>query len=172
MRISVKQVFTAVIAMVISLAALFLGQRVYQSTVVSTPLIANLGSLKGVNEARLVHGTVVVSLKPGSDLMTVYQNLVSRARAQTGRAPAGIVVKSRPDAVLKRLQASVPFVIAQGQATGQFIAMKANIEHLAKSRGATVRVEMDSHRLYLTFSHQGRVFYDVVPITIGGGAHA
>ncbi len=168
MKFSVKQIFTVLISMLLTLALLFVGQRVYRATAVETPLVSNLSRVAGVSQARLEGNSVVVRIKPGADLMTVYRDVAAQAKATTGHAPAKIDIVSHADVTLAQLQKDVPFIIAQGEATGQFMAMKTSIVAMARQHQAGVTVELGAHHLYLTFSHHHRVLYDVVPITIGG----
>lgn len=170
MKFSARQIITAAVSLFVTLGLLLLGQRLYHTTVVESPLMSNLGNVVGVRQARLKSGDLVVRLKPGSDLMAVYQNVVSQASSTLGHDPAKVEVVSNPDETLRQLQASVPFVIAQGEATGHFVAMKNSIISMAQAHNATVQVELGTHHLFLTFHHHQRVLYDVVPITIGGGA--
>ncbi len=171
MKVSAKQVFTAIIAMICTLGVLWGGQRLYQTTVVQTPLMASLGAIHGVTEATMNGGRVTVRMRAGSDLMSVYRTVWQAADQALGHAPASVTIVSHPDATLNAVSASAQFIIAQGEATGQFVAMRDNLVHLAGAHQASASVELGSHHLYLTFHHQGAVLYEVVPVTIGGGSH-
>lgn len=172
MRFSARQIFTALISMVVTLGVLFAGLRVYHSQLVDTPLVSSLGSVQGVSQAHLQGSTVVVRMNPGSNLMTVYQSVVQKAAGTLGHAPKKVDIVSRPDAALDRIESNVPFVIAQGEATGHFVVMKSAIQKMAQKEGIAVTEQMDAHHLYLTFRHHHQVLYDVVPISIGGSGRA
>lgn len=171
MRVSAKQIFIAVISMVLTLGVLFGGQRLYQSTVVESPLMSSLGSIEGVSHARIEGNTVTVQLNGRSDLMTVYQTLVTKATAALGHAPSNVVVVSHPDSALSTLASNVQFVVAQGEATGQFVTMKNTIEKMANQQHVESNLQLNAQHLFLTFHHHGAVLYDVVPVRIGGASH-
>ncbi|NMP20811.1 hypothetical protein [Sulfobacillus harzensis] len=172
MQVSAKQFFTALITMICTLGVLFGAQRLYQKTIVQSPLVATLGSIGGVRSAQMKNGTVTVKVKPGADLMSVYRAVYEAADARLGHPPTAIVFASHANSRLNAVSESASFMVAQGEATGQYIAMESNIQKLAASHGATARVELGTHHLYLTFRQGSSVLYQVVPVTIGGTSHA
>lgn len=171
MRVSLKQVFTAVVAMICTLGVLWGGQRLYQRTVVQTPLMASVGTISGVTHAALSGGTLTITLKPNADLMTVYRSAYQAADQTLGHAPSRIVVANASDSTLNRVAQSAAFIVAQGEATGQFVALESNIHHLAGQNQVQADVELGAHHLYLTFRQHHHVLYQVVPVAIGGGTH-
>ncbi len=172
MQVSVKQVFTAIIVMICTLGVLFGGQRLYQRTVVQSPLVASLGTIAGVRNAHLKQGTVTVQMEPRADLMNVYRAVYRAADEKLGHAPAAINIENHSSAALNQVAQSAAFMVAQGEATGQYVAMQSNIQKLAAHHGTFAHVELGNHHLYLTFRQGGRVLYQVVPVQIGGASHA
>ncbi|MCY0898232.1 MAG: hypothetical protein OWU33_04745 [Firmicutes bacterium] len=172
MKVSVKQVVVTVMAMVMTLGVLFLGQRLYQSLAVKSPLLTSLGAITGVRQASVKENAVTVTLAPDADLMAVYQAVSQSATRLLGHPPARIVVVSHPDTTLTTLAENVAFVVAQGEATGQFVAMKNTILSMAQRDHVSARVELGTHHLYLTFRDGRDVLYDVLPLTIGGVSRA
>ncbi|PSR23806.1 MAG: hypothetical protein C7B45_01990 [Sulfobacillus acidophilus] len=172
MKISFKQVFVALLSMIITLGVLFAGQQVYRSAMVESPLVSNLGAIAGVRQARIQGNTVTVSMQSHANLMNVYQTVELKATEFLGHAPQKVVIESHSDSVLEQLANNVAFVVAQGEATGQYVAMKNTIATMARSQHAAVNMQMDSHHLYLTFHHHTAVLYDVVSIALGGSSHA
>lgn len=172
MKFSFKQIFVAMLSLVLTLGVLFAGQHLYRSTVVESPLVSNLGAIAGVHEARIQGNTVAVAVNSNANLMSVYQAVVAKATQSLGHAPQKVTIQSHSDAVLNQLANNVAFVVAQGEATGQYVAMKNTINAMANRQDTQVSMQMDSHHLYLTFRHHQAVLYDVVPLTIGGGDHA
>jgi hypothetical protein len=171
-RISAKQVIMALTSMILTLGVLWAAQRIYHTSVVDNPLVSQLGAIAGVRHADVHQGAVVVTVNRQVDLMSVYQNVATNANTALGHAPARIVIKNNPNPALTALSRNVEFVVAQGEATGQYVAMKKAIENLASQHHAGVSVEMDSHHVYLTFTQHQYVVYDVIPITIGGSGRA
>lgn len=172
MQVSVKQVFTALIVMICTLGVLFGGQRLYQTTVVQSPLVASLGTIAGVRTAHLKQGRVTVQMGPGADLMKVYRAVYRAADEKLGHAPVAINVENHSSTALNQVAQSAAFMVAQGEATGEYVAMQTNIQKLAARHGMSARVELGTHHLYLTFRQRGRVLYQVIPVVIGGASHA
>jgi len=130
--------------------------------------MANLGSVPGVRQARVEGSTVVVRVKPGANLMTVYRGVTAQAKRALGHAPAKVAIMSHSDSVLNALANNMQFVVAQGVATGQYVTMHSTIERMAHKVGATASLQLGANHLYLTYHHDGRVLYDVIPVAIGG----
>jgi len=104
MKISVKQVFVALISMILTLGALWAGQRVYRQTAVASPLVTSIGHLQGVSKVQLVGSDVTVRLKPNANLMAVYRSVEVSASNALGHAPKSITVVSHPDKFKKGFQ--------------------------------------------------------------------
>jgi hypothetical protein len=172
MKFSFKQVFITMLSMIMTLGVLFAGQHVYRSAMVESPLVSNLGSIAGVRQARVQGQSVIVSMRPSANLMNVYQTVVLKATSILGHAPQNVVIQSHPDPTLDQIANNVAFVVAQGEATGQYVAMKNTIAAMARGDHTAVSMQMDAHHVYLTFRRHGAVLYDVVPIAIGGSRHA
>ena len=172
MKVSAKQILVAVISLVMTLGVLLGGEKLYRTTIVDSPLMSNLGTIQGVTHANLQGDVVTVRVKNGADLMTVYQSVTTAATRALGHAPTKIVLKSHSNATLNRLAENAAFVIAQGEATGQYVAMKQSLKAQAATDGARAAVELDSHHVYITWHQQQSVLYDVQPIEIGGSSHA
>ncbi|MCY0879843.1 MAG: hypothetical protein OWU84_13010 [Firmicutes bacterium] len=168
MRVSVRQVLVTFAAMILTVTALLVGQRLYQATAVNSPLLTSLGAIPGVRRARVTGSTVTIALDPHANLMQVYEEVSAAATHLLGDPPARIVVVNHPDPTLTNLANNVAFVVAQGEATGQFVAMKNTIQSMATHDQVSAVVELGTRHLYLTFRHQGHVLYDVFPLTIGG----
>ena len=171
LKLSAKQVFTGLLALAVTLGVLLVGQRVYQTMVVQSPLTTNLGTIQGVRQASFHHSTVTVRVSPHANLMGVYQAVMRRAIASLGHAPQKVIIIGHPDPALTHLANNISFVVAQGEATGQFVAMKHTITTMAQKIGASCSLQLDDHRLYATFTARHHVLYDVIPIMIGGGSH-
>lgn len=171
-RISAKQVMMALTSMVLTLGVLFAAQRIYHTSVVDNPLVSQLGSVAGVRRADVHQGTVIVTVRRHIDLMSVYQNVTSNAKTALGRAPAQVIVKGSPNSTLQALARDAEFVVAQGEATGHYVAMKQSLQSLGRRHHASAVVEMDSRHVYLTFTQGPHVLYDVIPIVMGGNSHA
>lgn len=172
MRLSVKQVFVTVFAMLLTLGILRAAQWLYRTSAVTTPLVQNVLKISGVRHVRFTaSGEVWVAVNPGADLMSVNQAVTAEATRILGHAPRSIVYPGQPSPALTALANQVRFVVAQGEATGQYVAMERQIGALARSHAAAATVEMGIHHLYITLTQGSHVVYEILPLPQGGAYH-
>lgn len=171
MKVSVKQVFLALIAMVLTLGVLRGAQWMYTASAIKSPLVRTIGEIHGVRHVTVnPNGNVFVSIRSGGNLMTVYQSVSAKATDVLGHAPSGIELNNSPTPALTSLANQSRFVVAQGEATGQYVTMKNALAKLAQQHRATAVVEMGSTHLYITLKSGHHVLYQVIPLN-GGTTH-
>lgn len=168
MKFSARQVFVTLFSMLLTLGALWAGHRLYQQTTVTSPLVDTFSHVSGVKRATVHSDTVTVQLNPNANLMAVYRSINNHATTVLGHVPTSIDLVNNTDGSLNGLASNMAFVIAQGQATGQFVTMQTHLLAMAKQAGVTANVQMGSHHLYLTLRQESHVLYQVIPVNPGG----
>lgn len=169
MRVTVKQALIAGIAAATTLAALLSADWIYQTTVVRTPLQQAVANIPGVQRVMMPSaGQLSIQMRPSADLMAVSQAVNSAAARVLGHAPPGLVIADHPSARLAALAGQLRFVVAQGEATGQYVAMRRAILREAAQAGAQAVVEMGNAHLYLTLHRGSNVLYQILPLPTGG----
>ncbi|AEJ39841.1 hypothetical protein TPY_1660 [Sulfobacillus acidophilus TPY] len=172
MKLSVKQLIVVFVTMLATFALLRGAQWVYLTTAVKSPLVQTMGSIPGVERVSLTpNGEVTVVLNPSADLMTVYRQVEVVATQTLGHTPTGISMVNHANPALVQLANNVRFEVAQGEATGQYVAMKNQIQAMAAQSHSQATVELGNTHLYITLRQGSHVLYDVIPIVLGGGQH-
>lgn len=159
MRITFKQIVTSFLALVATWGLLWLGQQVYQRDAVRTPLGLAVARVPGVARA-VVTGTggdetVAIWLKPGASLSVVYPAVQATVARMTGRTLAVEIRDDRTPAEAA-LYNSLRFVVAQGEATGQYVAMVDQVDRLAARAGDRAELVLGDNALYLTLTDARR----------------
>jgi hypothetical protein len=170
-RITFRQIVTSFLALVATWGLLWLGQQVYQRDAVRTPLGLAVAHVPGVARA-VVSGTgddetVAVWLKPDADLSVVYPAVEATVSRMAGRAlPIDIHDDHTPQEAA--LYNTLRFVVAQGEATGQYVAMVDQVNHLARAAGDRAELVLGDNALYLTLTdaHHHRLLA-VLPLAWG-----
>ncbi|MDA8193184.1 MAG: hypothetical protein M0Z53_04175 [Thermaerobacter sp.] len=169
MRVTVKQALISGIAAATTLAALLSADWVYRTSVVRMPLQQAVARIPGVQRAMMPSaGRLSVQIRPSADLMAVSQAVNATAARVLGHAPPALLIEDHPSAQLTALAGQLRFVVAQGEATGQYVAMRRTILREATQAGAQAVVEMGNAHLYLTLHRGPNVLYQILPLPTGG----
>lgn len=172
MKLSVKQVVIMVAAFLLTVGVLKAGQWVYTDSAVRTPLMQTVKTVPGVSRAQLAPDNAIeIWLKNGADLMSTYDGVQTQAAAALGKPPKAVKVMGNPTPAMSRLAQSLRFVIAQGESTGQYVAMHNAIDRQAHTAHMTAATEMGDFTVYLTLTQGKHHLYQVIPITLSGGAN-
>jgi hypothetical protein len=159
-----KQGLVAVLAGVATFGVLRWGQSVYRSRVVQVPLVSQLDHLTGVRRAAVSPvGSTTLWLTSQANLKRVYQQAMQKVANSARRQAPAVTVVNQPSSSLARLANDVRFIIAQGEVTGQYVAMKNAIQSLARRSSATASVQLGAHHLYVTLRERQAVDYLIVP---------
>ncbi|MCY0886015.1 MAG: hypothetical protein OWV35_09075 [Firmicutes bacterium] len=171
MRVSVKQVFVVIASFLVTLGALWAAERIYVASQVRTPFLQAVRRTPGVAGAWLNGRDLVLQLQPGADLETVYDTVQARAAA-SGQAMDAVLIRDRASPALRALDNELSFVVAQGIATGQFVAMRQQILADAARARVQAQVSMDRGDIFLTLRQGSAVLYQVIPVAKGADPNA
>lgn len=178
MKVTVKQIISVLVGFAVSLAVLRGAQTVYTSSIIRTPLVRTIEKVPGVQ--RVIMGpkeAIVLALTPTANLMASYQTAMADATASLGQPPRQITVVNHATAQMTAVTNQLRFVVAQGIATGQYVAMNDSIQQMAKKAHFTANVQLGARHVYITLASQHGHFhtYLVMPsasTAIGGGGRA
>lgn len=155
-------------------AAVLAGITWYHHSAVQAPLIQAVSHVGGLSGTQLTAGGagVTVSLKPGARLAEVYPAVEAAARAAAGHS-VPVALADHPTAAERALMAQMQFVVATGEATGQYVAMQQALEAQAKQAHLQLAVALGGAHLYLTITdaHAHRLM-QVVALPKGGAVRA
>ncbi len=171
MKLSWHNLAVMLAAALATIAVLWSGQQIYRTSAVRNPLVQAVERVAGVRRAWVpagATGTLTVQLRPAADVMATYQAVERAAQQRLGYA-AKVVVVGQPNRWLNALENRVRLIIAQGEATGQYVAMNQQVSGVARADGARATVEIGNYHLFVSL-HQGPHYLDaVIPITLGEG---
>ncbi len=165
MRFQVRRIAAAALALLATLAVLFGMQRWLFQTQTSVPLKAQIERVPGVRSVTLDFskspGVVKVKLGRVGDIETTYSNLTAHVQAM---APgAEVKVSGTPDRQITAAAQDVSFSIAQGLATGQFVAMRAQVLDQAKRDHVDASIYIDQQNVYLALYDKAHAAYFIYP---------
>lgn len=172
MKLSVREFFVMLVVAVGTIAILWGGQRIYQNSAVRSPLLRSVEGVRGVQIAKLTRqGTLNVRLKRSANLMATYQAIEARAKESLPRAPQLVIINAG-DGQLNALANRVRLMVAQGEATGQYVAMSQQIRHFASAQGVRSSIALGNYNVFVSL-HAGSHYVDqVIPLNLGGKSHA
>lgn len=165
-RVSVKQIFVVMASFLLTLAALWVAERLYVASQVRTPFLAAVRRIPGVAAAGLDGHVLWLQLKPDANLESVYEAAEARAGGQN---LAAVRIESRSSAALASVDRELSFVVAQGIATGQYVAMRQQILQDAARAHVGANVSMDRGDIFLTLRQGGSALFQVIPVGKGAG---
>ncbi len=177
MKVTVKQVMSVFIGFVVSLAVLRGAQTLYTSSVIRTPLVRTIEHVPGVQRVTMgPKNAIAIDLTPTANLMTSYQTVTADATRSLGQAPRQITLVNHATGAMIAVTNQLRFVVAQGIATGQYVAMNDSIQQMAARAHLTANVELGTNHVYVTLSSSKGHYhtYLVLPsanTTTGGGGH-
>lgn len=151
---------------VLTLAIFLGGQMVIAAVTVDKPLErllaghSELTSFVIDKHSQPIHLTI--GLKADADLKTVYDSLDKELTALLGSRGYLITVIDNRDQNLSDALYEMHYSIREGLTRGNFTAMSADVERIAKARGIETHVVwVDDHRLYLQLRHEGSALYEI-----------
>lgn len=178
MKVTVKQILSVLVGFVVSLGILRGAQIIYTSSIIQTPLVRTIDGVPGVRRATIgPKDAIAVELTPTANLMTSYQTVSRDAAASLGRAPSQINVINHATGQMMQVSDQLRFVVAQGIATGQYVAMNDTVQRIATAAHLNANVQLGASHIYVTLtSLHGRYHAYLVMSSAntptGGGGHA
>ncbi|PSR29762.1 hypothetical protein SAMN00768000_3222 [Sulfobacillus thermosulfidooxidans DSM 9293] len=170
MKFSVKQVFM-IFAVFIAVFAVLRGvQWIYLRSAIRSPLMQSISRINGVRQVQVSpQGTVTVSLSKDANLMTTYEAIDNTSTQITGHNPRQIIIRDHASPTMNAMVNTLRLIIAQGEATGQYVAMNKSIQTLAKDHHMTATVELGNHHIFVSLQSQNHWLDQVMPLRLGGG---
>ena len=165
MRFQVRRIAAAAAALLVALGVLFGLQRWLFQTQTSAPLKMQLERIAGVRKVTLDFarspGVVHVTLGRVNDIQTTYLALAAHVQAL---APgAALDVAGTSDGLLSSAAQDLSFSIAQGLATGHFVAMRTEALAEAGRVHVLARLYIDQQNVYLALYDKTHAAYFIYP---------
>lgn len=165
MRFQVRRIAAAAVALLATLAVLLGMQRWLFQTQTSAPLKLQIERVRGVRKVTLDFskspGVVHVTLGRVNDIETTYRDLA--AHVENLAPGAAVDVSGTSDAHLAAVAQDLSFSIAQGLATGQFVAMRSDALAEARRDHVVAHIYIDQQDVYLALYDQTHAAYFIYP---------
>ncbi len=178
MKVTVKQVFSVLIGFVASFAILRGAQAIYTSSIIRTPLVRTIEKVPGVHHVTIgPKDAISVALVPTANLMISYRSVLTDATTSLGRAPGHITLVNHATNAMTAVANQLHFVVAQGIATGQYVAMNESIQRMASHAHLAAHVQLGTNHVYVTLAsphghYRTYLVMSLADATTGGGQHA
>ncbi len=146
----------AVIALALTVVVCLGGYHLYKEYGIKKPLTESLLQVDGVQEVEIKEEkdsqVILLTLKNGADLKTVFQDANQLALEKMSNKPYSIEVKDNPSPDLTSLYDDLELGIHQGIANSSFIWLAEWIDKKTAAEETEYRVQVDDQNLYLTLS--------------------
>ena len=169
MKFSVKQVFVVFAMFAVVLGILRGAQWVYLRSVVRSPLKETIDHIHGVSQVAVTpQGGVTVTLTKNANLMSSYEAIESAGKSVLGHSLTNLVIDSRTNAAMNTVVNSLRLIVAQGEATGQYVSMNTAIHHLAAKHHLAATVQLSNHHIFVSLQSHDHWLDEVMPLKLGG----
>lgn len=178
MKVTVKQVLSVLVGFVVSLGILRGAETIYTSSIIRTPLMRTIEGVPGVRHATIgPKDAIGLDLTPTANLMTSYQTVSRDATVSLGQAPSLITVANHATGQMTQVADQLRFVVAQGIATGQYVAMNDTVQRMATRARLRANVQLGASHIYVTLTslhgrHHAYLVMSSANTPTGGGGHA
>jgi hypothetical protein len=150
-RISIKQIVAALVGAAIAVGLSLAGLKWYKRAQVQTPLTQSVAHIPGVRRVRLdaSGGSLTIWLTPTANIASVYPRVAATLKHVAGGS-VSIQVADTPTPAETALMARLQFVLATGEATGQYVTMQQQVAAAARAAHEPVSLQLDASYLYIT----------------------
>jgi len=172
MKFSIREFAVMLLAAAVTVAVLWGGQRLYQNSAIRSPLIRSVDTVPGVQSAEVTAlGGLNVRFRPAANLMATYQAVEAKAQLSLGHTPS-VTVQNESNRLLQGLANQVRLMVAQGEATGQYVDMSRQISNLAERSGVKATISIGNYNIFVSLRSGQRYYVDaVMPLDLGGADH-
>ncbi|HBQ94329.1 MAG: hypothetical protein M1493_05925 [Firmicutes bacterium] len=169
MKFSVRKIFIVFGVFVVVLGILRGAQWVYLHSVVRSPLRQSISRIHGVSRVSInPQGEISVILTKDANLMGTYEAIETATKSVMGHAPANLAIHNHPNASMNSMVNALRLIVAQGEATGQYVAMNKAIQHLAGDHHMTATVQLSNHHIFVSLQSKSHWLDEVMPLKLGG----
>lgn len=170
MKAKYVQIAKGCIALVITIACLYIGQAVWQNYSVNLPLDKALHEIEGVETATWsksnnVNDTVKIYITLGNaaNLQKVYSETVYRIEQTLKNRKYTLEIKDNPSPELEQVYYDIHYYIQKSIMDGDFPMLEAKVREKAVAAGAEAKVYVDEQNIYLQLTKNDNSLVAVTP---------
>jgi len=161
-------------ALIITVAGLFIGQALWQNYAVDAPLDKALSGIEGVEKVTWHNGKNVnsivdidISLGDIANIKKTYDEITEKAEETLKEKEYTVSIKDSRTPELEQIYYDINNHIQKAVMDGNFPLLDEEVHEKAKEIGASAKVYVDEHNIYLQLSKSGSQLYSITA-RIGG----
>lgn len=169
MKIKYIQLLKGCMALIITVACLYVVQAVWQSYAISLPLDKAINDINGVLEVTLEdsqkindHATVYVTLGNTDNLQKTYKEINTKIKQKLKDNKYTLEIKDNRSQELEEAYYDIHLLIQKAIVDGDFPLLEAKVQEKADSAGAAAKVFVDEKNIYLQLIKSDQFLYSIV----------
>jgi hypothetical protein len=169
MKIKYIQFLKGCIALIITVASLFIVQAVWQSYAVDLPLDKALNDIDGVVSVTLDDKqktndniTIYVTLDNTANLQKTYKEISTKIEPSLKSSEYTLEIKDNRSPELEQTYYDIHYYIQKAIVDGDFPLLEAKVREKANLAGVAAKVYVDQQNIYLQLVKDDSFLYSVV----------
>ncbi len=155
-------------ALIITVAALYIGQTLWQNYAVAMPLDKALSGVEGVekvtwNNGKKVNSIVEIDVTLGdtANIKNTYDEMTEKIKKTLKEKEYRLAIKDNRTPELEQVYYDINNHIQKAVMDGDFPLLNDKVEDKAKNVGASARIFVDEYNIYLQLSKSGNTLYSI-----------
>jgi len=169
MNIKYTQLLKGCIALIITVAVLYIGQAAWQNYAVDLPLDKALHSIDGVEKVTWDNNNninddidIYVTLNNTANLQKTFEEINKKIKETLKSRKYALQIEDNRSQELEQAYYDIHYYIQKAIVDGDFPLLDGKVQEKAESRAAA-KVYVDEQNIYLQLSKNGSSLYAVVP---------
>jgi hypothetical protein len=169
MRIRYIQLLKGCIALVITIAGLYIGQAVWQNYAVDLPLDKALHGISGVEKVTWNNSSnindaisIYVTLNNTADFQKTYKEISKKIEHKLKGGRYTLEIRDNRSPELEQAYYDIHYYIQKAIVDGDFPLLEAKVREKADLTGAVSRLYVDEQNIYLQFTKNDNSLFAVV----------
>lgn len=169
MRIKYIQLLKGCIALIITVAGLYMGQVLWHNYVIDSPLDKALNNIDGVETVTLdgsnkinSNTIIYVTLNNTANLQKTYEEISKKINQTLKSSRYTLEIKDNRSSELEQAYYDIHYYIQKAIVDGDFPMLEAKVQEKAGLVGAAAKVYVDEQNIYLQLTKKDSSLYTVV----------
>ncbi|MDF2872201.1 MAG: hypothetical protein K0R05_3776 [Anaerocolumna sp.] len=169
MKIKYDQILKGSIALIITVACLFIVQAVWQNYVVDLPIDKALNDIDGVLSVTMDDGhkmnestAIYVTLDNTANLQKTYKEISTKIEQTLKGREYTLEIKDNRSPELEQAYYDIHYYIQKSIVDGDFPQLEVKVSEKADLAGAAAKVYVDEQNIYLQLVKNNSFLYSVV----------
>ncbi len=169
MKINRKNLLLIVVALSITLVMLLGGQFFWKYFALTKPLDQEIMKVAGVNSVSWKEQTtnktvqVMVSLNQVTNIRKSYLEIMGIGKQHFPKHIIEMKLQDTRDARMEQFYDNIHLHIYEAIETGSYTKMQDTVQKKAKRQGMSVKIFVDSERVYIHIAEGTKNLYEVIP---------